>query len=326
MTLVSMKYSIISLLLLSMVSLNLFSQNISVNAKIDSTIIVIGAQTKLTFEVTQSKNQKVALPVFSDTIIGALEIVESLKADTVKADGDNILVKKSYIVTSFEDSLLYIPPYPIVSNSDTFWTKSLSLKVVQPFQIDTATHQIADIKNVYTPPIYWKGIMKTVLIISLIIILLISAFFVIRHLTRKKPEVTVVAPKVTVPPYVTALSKLDRIKQEKAWQSGRTKEYHTMLTDVIREYIEETFGIPCMEMTSEEIFSALNHLRFESRTAYESLQQILRLADLVKFAKWDALPDEHELSLYNAFLFVNQTKIEPPKDIDELKEELEESK
>lgn len=74
-----MKYSIISLLLLSMVSLNLFSQNISVNAKIDSTIIVIGAQTKLTFEVTQSKNQKVALPVFSDTIIGALEIVELLK-------------------------------------------------------------------------------------------------------------------------------------------------------------------------------------------------------------------------------------------------------
>jgi len=38
------------------------------------------------------------------------------------------------------------------------------------------------------------------------------------------------------------------------------------------------------------------------------LQQILQLADLVKFAKWNPLPDEHELSLKNAYLFVNQTK------------------
>jgi hypothetical protein len=31
------------------------------------------------------------------------------------------------------------------------------------------------------------------------------------------------------------------------------------------------------------------------------------LADLVKFAKWSAGPDEHELSLTNALFFVNNT-------------------
>lgn len=311
--------------LISTLSTALTAQTVTVTSRIDSTSMWIGNQTKLSFEVSQQPGQIVSMPVFSDTVVGGLEIVEPLKMDTTTSQDGVMLVTQSYMVTAFEDSLMYIPSYPFVNGNDTIWSKPLSLKVVQPFVIDTTSHQIADIKNVYTPPIYWKGIMKIALIISLIIILLISTFFVIRHLTRKKPEVTVVAPKVTVPPYVTALSKLDRIKQEKAWQSGRTKEYHTMLTDVLREYIEETFGIPCMEMTSEEVFSALNHLRFESKTAYESLQQILRLADLVKFAKWEALPDEHELSLYNAFLFVNQTKIEPPKDIDELKEELEES-
>jgi hypothetical protein len=51
------------------------------------------------------------------------------------------------------------------------------------------------------------------------------------------------------------------------------------------------------------------------------LQQILKLADLVKFAKWEATADEHELSLMNAYLFVNQTKIEEVKSLDEIKDE-----
>jgi hypothetical protein len=66
-------------------------------------------------------------------------------------------------------------------------------------------------------------------------------------------------------------------------------------------------------MTSEEIIQHLVHLKFESKQAYQALQQILKLADLVKFAKWNPTIDEHELSLNNSFLFVNETKIEEPE-------------
>ena len=34
------------------------------------------------------------------------------------------------------------------------------------------------------------------------------------------------------------------------------------------------------------------------------------LADFVKFAKMNPLPDENDLSLMNAYLFINQTKEE----------------
>jgi len=120
-----------------------------------------------------------------------------------------------------------------------------------------------------------------------------------------------------LPPYEVAIAKLDKIKQQKLWQQNRSKEYHTELTDVIREYIERTFDIPCMEMTSEEILEHLNHLKFETKPAYLALLQILRLADLVKFAKWNPATDEHELSLNNAYLFINQTKIEEVKPSEE---------
>jgi hypothetical protein len=47
-----------------------------------------------------------------------------------------------------------------------------------------------------------------------------------------------------------------------------------------------------------------------NRTVCDKLRQILRLADFVKFAKLHPLPDENNLSLSNAYEFVNQTKPE----------------
>jgi len=294
-----------------------YAQNLTVTARIDSTVIVIGGQTALTFEINQTPDKKVISPLFSDTIIGGIEIVEPMKADTTKADNGNILIKQRYVVTSFEDSLLYIPPYPFVLNGDTVWTKSLSLKVVQPFQIDTASNQIADIKPVMNAPFNWKALWRIILIIHLILLIGILIFILIRKLIQKKPIFENATPEPVLPPHVVALAQLDRIRNEKAWQQNRTKQFHTDVTDVLRVYIEKVYDVPCMEMTSEEIISNLNHLKFENKAVYTALLQILKLADLVKFAKWDAAPDEHEMSLTNAYLFVNETKVdeEQPEEV-----------
>jgi hypothetical protein len=297
----------------------LFAQKITVNSKMDSTVIWIGSQTHLTFEVSQQPNQKVIMPLFVDSIIGGLEIVEPPKSDTVKSPDGHILVSQHYLVTSFKDSLLYIPSYPFVLNGDTVWSKSLSLKVVQPFKIDTASHKIADIKRVYSVKIDWLGILKILGLIWLITLLLVMAYLYLRKHFKKKPILSETEIKLLQPAHVVALNQLDKIKNEKLWQQGRWKEYHTELTDVIREYIERIFNINSMEMTSEEILVHLKELRMEQKATYLGLQQILKLADLVKFAKWNATPDEHELSLMNAYLFVNQTKIEEVVPIEELK-------
>ena len=45
----------------------------------------------------------------------------------------------------------------------------------------------------------------------------------------------------------------------------------------------------------------------EQRELYESLRQMLTLADLVKVAKWTTTPDENEKCLRDAFAFVNHT-------------------
>jgi len=309
------------LLLVTLFHSNLWAQKITVNASLDSTVMWIGNQTHLTFEISQQPNQKVGMPVFSDSIIGGLELVEPVKIDTLKSPDGHILVKQHYLVTAFKDSLLYIPSFPFILNGDTVWSKSLSLKVVQPFKIDTASNAIADIKPVFQPKYNWLNLLFIILIVLAIHGIIILLLFIYRKYIKKTPVLDSKEMKLLLPPYVVALSELDKIKQDKPWQQGRTKEYHTELTDIIREYIERVFSLNSMEMTSEEILEHLRNLRSDQKTAYSGLKQILKLADLVKFAKWNPTTDEHELSLSNAYLFVNQTKVDDTKPLEEIKNE-----
>ncbi|MEI8272620.1 MAG: hypothetical protein WCG08_08345 [Paludibacter sp.] len=308
-------------LITSFANTSLFAQKITVNAKLDSTVMWIGSQAHLTFQVSQQPNQKVLMPIFVDSIMGGLELVEPVKIDTSKSQDGHVLITQHYLVTAFKDSLLYIPAFPFVLNGDTVWSKSLSLKVVQPFKVDTASKSIADIKPIFSPKFDWAGLFITILLVLLGLILLALLYYLLKKYFKKKPVLTENEIKLLQPAHVVALYLLDKIKQEKKWQQGREKDYHTELTDVIREYIERIFNINSMEMTSEEILDHLKMLRMEQKSTFLSLKQILQLADLVKFAKWNATPDEHELSLLNAYLFVNQTKIEEVVPLEELKKE-----
>ncbi|MDR0370478.1 MAG: hypothetical protein LBH80_01290 [Prevotellaceae bacterium] len=309
--------------ILSSVFVPLPAQNVTVGAALDSTLLMIGDQANYSFEITQQPGDYVVAPEYQTTIPGGLEIVERFPNDTIKSPDGYLQIRKNYRVTAFEDSLLFIPPQPFVVGGDTIWSNSVSLKVVQPFDIDPESNEVADIKSIWKVPFDWKTPVEIGLLVILILIILLGAVVLIRKYLLKKsavpPILQTVAP--VVPPHLTALAELDRIKNEKRWQKGRVKEYYTELTDVIRKYIAARYRIGSMEMTSEEIMSAVGFLQFEQKSAFDCLKQILHIADLVKFAKWESNPSESELSLMNAYLFVNQTKKEEVKTLEQLKEE-----
>ena len=74
-------------------------------------------------------------------------------------------------------------------------------------------------------------------------------------------------------------------------------------------------------MTSGEILNEIRKIT-EVESVYENLKQILSTSDLVKFAKYKPYPDENDLSLVNAYFFVNQTR-EPDPVVKEEKTETE---
>lgn len=289
---------------------SLKAQPLTVDARIDSVQIWIGQQTKLSFEFTQQAEDFIQTPIFSDSIINQLEIVETVHNDTSKHKDGYLKITQSYVVTAFEDSLFLIPPFPFVSGEDTVWSPDLSLKVIQPFVIDTTQIQVADIKNVFKPKLnFWWFVKKSIPGLLILILLAGIIYLIIYLIKHKKQAVELEEEKIYIPPFDLAIDKLNKIRQEKLWQQSRHKEYHSELTEVLREYIEGQFQLPALEMTSAEILEHTEFLKSDCAEAYAQLRQILQLADLIKFAKWNVGADEHELSLNNAFAFVNETNI-----------------
>ena len=300
--------------------------HVQVNVVIDSTMLLIGDQSPLSLSVKQPEGVHVDFPMYADTLPGGLELVGLPQIDTLKEQGQCVVTHR-YQVTAFEDSLYLVTSLPFVCEGETIWSDPVALKVVQPFEVDTASHVLADIKDVYRAPIYWWGIIRIILLVLLLAGLMVLGWWLYRRYGKKlRVEGEEQTIEETRDPWEVAIEGLERIKTEKLWQqAGRQKAYYTELTDVVRTYAEGVFGVNCMEMPSSEILSVLHSHLKDDKEAYTALKEILDLADLVKFAKWTALPDECEASLRNAYTFLERTHKEPKKTVaaNETKKNLE---
>lgn len=284
---------------------------IIVSASIDSTMLMIGDQTALHLNVTHEATEQVQLPVFGETLQPEIEIVHRTGIDTATLPDGRLQLSQELTLTSFKDSLFAIHPIAVVSGGDTFWTESMALNVIQPFEIDT-TLAITDIKPLQRAPIWWWGIIRWVLLAIGCILLGIGAWYFIKWaMHRKKGGELQLAEVEKRPAEEVALEKLDKIKAEKIWQEGKVKEYHTELTDVIREYIGRRYEVKSTEKTSDETLRELKPLIAEQKELFERLRKMLSLADLVKFAKWHTTPDENESALLTAYDFVHETTTAP---------------
>ena len=305
-----------------LISGSVYAAEVSVQAKIDSSSLLIGNQTNLRFTVSQPADRFVQFPFFADTISVGVEIIEQKKPDTMKLADNRIEIKQDYIVSVFDSGLYVIPPAKFVLGNDIFLSNELILTGIS-VPVDTVSMEFRDIKPIMELPFDWKGFFRTISMISLVLLLLAAGVYILVRFLQKKPILSVEKPEIQVPAHITALEALDKIKSEKLWQHGREKEFYTQLTDVLRLYIEKRFGINAMEMTSNEILQSLNSQQSlvnsqqssnDYRLLTDDLRLVLKNADLVKFAKQKMLPSENDLSIENSYKFVNETASPDPSE------------
>ncbi|MDR0799027.1 MAG: hypothetical protein LBN18_04640 [Dysgonamonadaceae bacterium] len=300
--------------LLLWTSVQIYAQPAIIKASIDSTQILIGEQTKIRLEIVTDPALSLKLPMPADSLVKGIEIIEISSVDTADLGTNRLSLKYDFLVTSFDSALYLIPPFQLIAGLDTIYSNELALKVAT-LPVDTESRRFYDIKDVMTPRWVWTDYIWYVLIPLFGLIALGLIAYLIYWLTTQKKPVVFKKEEPALPPHVVALKALDEIKDQKLWQQGKAKLYHSEITDTLRKYMERRFSIAAMESTSGEILEQLQQTGAAGQV-YEPLKQILQLADFVKFAKYQPLPGENELSLTNAYLFVNGTKQEeslPPE-------------
>lgn len=265
------------------------------------------------------------------------ELIEEYDIDTLAVDGRQLHLRKRYKLAVMETG--HIPMLPAIlyfdknrDEPDTLFSPdTLYLRVARYEQldttlfltVDTATMQLAidrqraasmlrdeGIHSTKDLPFIFDEVRDYVIYgaIALIILALIVWWIVTiarRHLEMRRSREPM---KPKLPPHVVANKALVELANKKLWQNGKYKPYYTALTSILRVYISERWGVGAMEMTSDEIIAALRDVDIpaESRS---NLVEILRTADMVKFAKAEPDAETNETSYTKAYYFVENTKV-----------------
>ncbi|GHV58408.1 hypothetical protein FACS1894182_10580 [Bacteroidia bacterium] len=297
---------IIYCIAVSLMGLSAYSQTAVIKASIDSAQILIGEQTLLHLEIAADKNTSLQLPFITDTLMQGLEVLNITPLDTTDLGNNRMRIRYDYLITSFDSALYMLPPFKLIAGIDTFYSNQVALKV-STLPVDTESGNFYDIKDVWKPPFVLADYAVIFYVIFVACILILFLLYIIFRRKQHKPILPFKKEeKMVLPPHVRALQALDAIKSKKLWQQGKDKEYHSQLSDVIRNYMDERFGMNAMEMTSGQILQTIQGIN-EVDPVFAQLKQMLLLSDLAKFARYHPLPDENELSLMQAYLFVNNT-------------------
>jgi len=286
------------------------SAQVSVEAVIDSIQIFVGQQAHVTLTATAKENAKVEFPQFKpmEYITPGVEVLDRQELEQQAQDNGFVSRSMVYTMTSFDDTLYYIPPMTVKIDGKPYQSKSLALKVLT-IEVDTLhAEQFFGPKDVQDNPFQWSDWEWPFWLSVLMLVLLSVAYYLYLRLRDNKPIISHIRIVKRLLPHQKAMKEIEQIKADKMVSSENSKEYYTKLTDTLRKYIVERYGFNAMEMTSSEIIERL--MASQDQKALDELRQLFTTADLVKFAKYSTLINENDANLVNAIDFINQTKLE----------------
>lgn len=290
----------ITLLLIHLVFIS-FGQTV---LNVDRTSVVIGDQIKatLTTNLADGREWRNVGELWPDSIPGIV-VVSGPEIDNKNPAS----VRYTWNVSVFDTGIVRIPPLMVVirqgNNLDTTYTIDIPIQVKS---IEPDSTGLAGIKDVVKQPfslVYYKKYLPHLLIV---LIILAGLYFWWKR--RNKKQDVVEAPKPEPLPHEWALLALDDLESKRLWQSGEVKEHYTLLTSILREYLERLFSINALEQTTVEILEQLKKQNLSNDLLVDT-EELLSVADLIKFAKADPGIDLHAATIERVRRFVRETMV-----------------
>ncbi len=276
--------------------------------KLDPDEIRIGEHTHMLLDITIPVEGEVIWPPVDELLGKDIELIREETADTLTLNTDSIRIRRSFMITSWEDGYFPVPPVEfkhILEQDTTVFESRPVLLQVADVEVDLE-EDIQDIRPIISVPLTFWEVFLWMLAGVVLVLLIIGIYLWRRKRGKQESGEQAVKPREEVPAHIAAISSLETLRKKKLWQDGRVKEHYMELTDIIRLYIGKRYGFAAPEMTTGEILHII-----PSRVADERilglLSDLLHHADLVKFAKHQPGEDKHEKAVDKALAFVSGT-------------------
>jgi len=260
-------------------------QSVELRVAVDTTAVKIGEQLNYTIQVKADSTAQVSFP--EQPIFAPFELLDESPIDTLRAQS-HFLYTKKYALIQFDTGNYFLPQQQVLVDGFSKIADLISIRV-DPVVVDTTKQKLYDIKPLTQVKKNYDALIAQILWGLALGLILIGVLYTYLFQKRKKE-----LRARELPPFERAIEELRALESEILSEQEEFKRYYSRLTDVVRRYLEEEAKIDALESTSEELLVKLE-LRKDSGSldldpkTLKSLREVLKNADLVKFAK--SLPE-----------------------------------
>ena len=275
--------------------------------KVTKKEITIAERITLELEAALDQDYEMEFPQFGEKL-RQFGIVDYTSLPPRLGEGKKVVTQKFYVLEPFLSGEYTIPPITL-----SFWkirdeerhkleTEGIIIKVTSLLPKDMKKLYIKDISG----PVEIPGYKQVYIWITGIGLLVAISGGGLAYLIYKKR--TLQERSTRIPPQEIAYRELEVLLAEKLIEKGRVKLFYMRITDILRHYIENRFGLRAPEQTTEEFLAELSRSNLLETSYKNLLKEFLNHCDLVKFAEYSPTNDEIQTSFDSCKEFIMTTK------------------
>lgn len=167
---------------------------------------------------------------------------------------------------------------------------------------------LADLKPPLEVPINWMFWFYVILVLMVLVLIVVFIWFWKRK--RKAPESKPEFIFKSKDPYEKAQIAFELLLAKDYPKVGLYKLFIDGVTDILRQFVEERFGLAAMHLSTQELCQVMVNAPGMSAAMKSRLEEMMVLADLVKFAQHQISREECQ-----SFLKLAQQIIEESREI-----------
>ena len=280
-----------------------FSQNLSIQGKLNRSEIKTGEQAVIDLTIRTNNLPQTQFYLKEEAQKEApYTVIALVPVDTVDISSRIKEISAKLVLTSFDSTLITIPPIVAKTPTDSAETAPMGLKVIQPEVDSKHPSNFKDIKAPWDVSLSLKDWLILILsswIFWVIVAVLVGfyiAYRVFNYYQSKKSNPT---PQIQVRE-LSLIEKTEaallQLEQQQLIEQELFKEFYSELITIFKSYLNESYSWTTTEMTSNELMKQMSSAELSS-SEHEMLRLVLTEADLSKFAKYTPSSDNARLAL-----------------------------
>ena len=277
--------------------------------------ITVAGQLELVLEAVVPENVEVEFPAYSAGL-GDFTLKDTrVHTPRLHGSGDNIRVshRVTYILEPYLPGPYVIPIMTVKfrdKNKDTEINTITTEEIQVPVLSVLGPDAVPEIKDIKPPLSLPRNTALQLLVLAVLLLLGLAAAAGLLY--WKKAGAKKSPAGVQLRAEEIALQELDQLLAEKLLARGETKLFHLRISDILRRYIENRFGLKAPERTTEEFLFEVSQAKFAAKTLLgvhkALLAAFLTQCDLVKFARHEPTMAESDKTVALCREFIEKTR------------------